>query len=272
MRTLGKIGFGFVFLLLVLEALLRVVDPWGIQQAMATSRVVYEGYAIDGDRVILVPGTYDNGDWHYTVLADGTRRVPESSADGQCTLAFVGDSVTFGWGVNDEDTFASVVASARPEWRVLNYGVAGYNRGDIQRLLQTLDVDAVVWLTIENDDGGDLASQIYGGSDPATGLLLEQYGRGLQQTIARNQQGPVVASDAYITLAKEVLADGVQIFSFADNPLPAGIPGVHWLPAPTHTISRGDPHPNAQGHREIAEAMLPDLMCGDQVYLSVKQP
>lgn len=251
-----------VFLFGLLEVLLRVVDPWGIQQAMATSRMVQIGYTIDGDRVLLTPGHFDSGaGWSYTVGLDHRRVVPASKPNGVCTLAIVGDSVAFGWGVNDNETFANLIAQAHPEWRVINYGVSGYNRDDIRQLLPIVQADVVVWLTIENDDNGPLISQQVGGTDPLTPLLLERYWRGFREALSYVQAGPLRPSLAYQALVHEALAQGVQVWAFQGNPLPNSIQGVQWLPEPTHTISRGDPHPNAVGHREIAEIMLSALQC-----------
>lgn len=49
------------------------------------------------------------------------------------TIHFFGCSFTYGYGVNDEETFASLTQKQFPQYRVLNHGVIGY--GTVQSLL-----------------------------------------------------------------------------------------------------------------------------------------
>jgi lysophospholipase L1-like esterase len=72
------------------------------------------------------------GGIRYDVNADGFRgpRAARPKNAGTLRLAVLGDSVTFGYGVNDADTFPTLLAArlagARPV-EVLNLGVSGYN-------------------------------------------------------------------------------------------------------------------------------------------------
>src|SRR5262249_48739712 len=55
----------------------------------------------------------------------GGRRLPFRSGRNLKLLPLLGDSFTFGVGVEDEETFASKLATRLPAFRVLNLGVPG---------------------------------------------------------------------------------------------------------------------------------------------------
>jgi hypothetical protein len=63
-----------------------------------------------------------------------TTGLPDSSA--QTTHVF-GCSYTYGYGVNDDETFCSVLQAKLPSRRFVNYGVIGY--GTVQSYLQLID-------------------------------------------------------------------------------------------------------------------------------------
>lgn len=64
----------------------------------------------------------------YTVTTDGDgRRITSKKACGGRVLSIYGCSNTFGWGLNDEESYPWLVQDRFPECRVLNYGVAGYS-------------------------------------------------------------------------------------------------------------------------------------------------
>jgi lysophospholipase L1-like esterase len=68
-------------------------------------------------------------------FSDAGRSVPfsRSPSSGQ-PLFFAGDSDTMGWGVNDDETFTSIIAS-RVEVPVLNLGVSSY--GTVREIIRT---------------------------------------------------------------------------------------------------------------------------------------
>jgi hypothetical protein len=73
----------------------------------------------------------------YSIGADGLRITPGSSAAGGDSAVFLGDSVTFGDGVNDSETLAAQFAAARPGWRVSNAALSGYGTHQMLRALET---------------------------------------------------------------------------------------------------------------------------------------
>lgn len=66
---------------------------------------------------------------NYTVTTDseGRRITASAPSDGTTTVSIYGCSNTFGWGLDDEATFPWLLQTARPDLRVLNYGVSGYS-------------------------------------------------------------------------------------------------------------------------------------------------
>lgn len=61
----------------------------------------------------------------YTVDAQGRRLLPERFVAPYHFMLF-GCSVTYGEGVNDNETFAHLLADAAPQYRVYNYAYSGY--------------------------------------------------------------------------------------------------------------------------------------------------
>jgi hypothetical protein len=91
---------------------------------------------------------------HSTAL--GTRGRDPVGLNTQETIAVVGDSFTFGVGVDDSDTFCAKLQAMRPAGReVVNYGVAGYGLGQmLLRLVNeamALKPRVVVVAIIEDD-------------------------------------------------------------------------------------------------------------------------
>lgn len=57
------------------------------------------------------------------------------------TLLIAGDSMAMGWGVAESQTFAGRLANARPDIRVRNAGMVGFNLGqDVARVAQLLSI------------------------------------------------------------------------------------------------------------------------------------
>ncbi|MCW5518528.1 SGNH/GDSL hydrolase family protein [Aureitalea sp. L0-47] len=90
--------------------------------------------------IVLNPGNYDiilnrKVKFHTTHTSAGQRLVPDTnSAKGRPQLAFLGCSFTYGYGVNDEQTFASILQKKYPKLDFHNYGVIGY--GTLQSYFQ----------------------------------------------------------------------------------------------------------------------------------------
>lgn len=64
-------------------------------------------------------------DTRITITSEGVRQQPELSKDARDTIVLTGDSLTFGWGVGDEETF-SVALQREHRHRTINTAVPSY--------------------------------------------------------------------------------------------------------------------------------------------------
>lgn len=95
----------------------------------------------------LNPGSYtitlnDSVEFKTTHLDNGQRKVPnlnEISDSSAGEIHFFGCSFTYGYGVNDEETFAAITQKEWPNYRVYNHAVSGY--GTVHSLLQLQEED-----------------------------------------------------------------------------------------------------------------------------------
>jgi hypothetical protein len=104
----------------------------------------YAYVANDSLGISLKPGNYSitlNKKVHFsaTHTAHNQRQTPYSAADSiEQSIAFLGCSFTYGYGVNDTETFVSKLQQKHANWSLLNYGVIGY--GTVQSLIQLKDI------------------------------------------------------------------------------------------------------------------------------------
>src|SRR3989344_5461908 len=81
-------------------------------------------------------------------------RSPELKADAPL-LVFLGDSITFGYGINDDETITSKIQAELPTWNVLNTASPGYNLRQqtavFQEKIKKLDPRALVLIFHFND-------------------------------------------------------------------------------------------------------------------------
>jgi hypothetical protein len=131
----------------VVAGLLVSVDVAGRIKQVVTKVVFREHHAdiyTTDDRYgyLLRPGARDRertSDYDVLYSVDGAGyRVTPSPAAPRATVMMIGDSFTFGTGVDDRDTFTSVLGSRYwPDVKVINAGVFGW--GLTQSYLKVLD-------------------------------------------------------------------------------------------------------------------------------------
>ncbi|NJR12666.1 hypothetical protein HC776_01960 [bacterium] len=159
--------------LALIELLLRTVDPWGLYYfSRIWKHFGNTIFTADATRGYVIPdGTHSFTRWQATV-AGGGRVVPATADDDTCTIAILGDSVAFGYGVNDEATWVNVAAQALPHVRLLNLGVPRYNSTNVVGTWRTFAAaDGFLYLIISNDldPAIDVASERFvGGGQRAT--------------------------------------------------------------------------------------------------------
>lgn len=237
-----------------LELLVRASDPLGVvyfddvAYLWTTRHEAAHGYD-------HIPGSYTLGDrFSFTIAPDGNRYTPGRFRGG-ARVTFVGDSQTFGYGVNDADVWVSqVTATLRLD--ALNIARSGYNIENIA--LQLADVTGcIVWLTISNDPGAPVKWTPF--APDGAGSYLGQTLRVINLTRAGYDTVPItpVTDVLYRQIAErpDTLIFALNDGSYGD--IMARDYGAVLIPPFTERISRADAHASAAGNRQIAEAALP---------------
>lgn len=143
-KQVGILKWGILYPMvsvLCLEIALRILG-WGTfyindYSIRAEPKNAFIGHEEMG--IQLNPGKYAitlNDSVHFiTTHTNGRDRlIPGNELAANASMLLLGCSFTYGYGVNDGDTFAALVQQAFPEEVVRNKGVIGY--GTIQSLLQ----------------------------------------------------------------------------------------------------------------------------------------
>ena len=152
------------FLLVLLEVAARIFDPAGVSYFPETARFFDTMIHEEPISYRLRPGLDDNFNHaHYQVNSLGFRgpELPLNKPADESRIMWLGDSLVFGIGVNNDQTMPAVVerianeSSKDKHYRVLNMGVPSYNTE--QELIQfetvglPMQPDAVLLLFAPND-------------------------------------------------------------------------------------------------------------------------
>lgn len=148
--------------LLVVELAIRAIDPLGISFYQHTLRYHLDKVA-DDDLYFRHPynSTQVYGDVEIRTNSIGMRDRPlPDPSDGSQRILFLGDSVTFGVGVGEDQVFARRVedqlnSRGNGTFRTFNSGVGGYNTdmeaAFLMRHGDLIDPDVVVLMWVGND-------------------------------------------------------------------------------------------------------------------------
>ena len=268
LRGLRAILITILISVVTLEIALAVFDPYGVRY-LRESAFYNRNYVPHPTRsYVLLPGLYDFGRWQATVNGDYERFAPDSVPG--CRVVFLGDSVTFGRGVNDDETFVNLLAR---ELRIdaVNTGVDAYNSRNVLNTLNDYEADLFVWLIFKNDDDATLHLAGEGETIPQAADHVYRYDH--LRDLYSNSSG--IAS--YIQFLKlvypetsqpERFAEDMAAMSAVDNLVMlmmddefgravAGRYDVHLIPPYTSALSIADAHADRDGHRQLAEGMLP---------------
>lgn len=270
-----------VWLAIILFLATEFWDPWKLGLKDADYEIVNALTCLDDacELWMLPPeSTFEIGDVTVTTCAAGQRCTPDANPDG-APLIFLGDSNTFGYLVEDDETFVNRFAQAHPEYHVENYGVWGYAINHYAQMVDRLPADAtiIVFLTgNDHDPEESLGETIQKGVTQPRQPNLVRYGEVLWWTIKPDDtplddmsaDEEAAALDWFMEYALAI-ADRVVFFGFHDDaPAEAlaarGVDVCLLEPYPTDTyIGPFDGHPNPDGHawiaREIDAACLPLL-------------
>lgn len=261
---------------LAMDFALNVFDIWGVRYFSQLS--VIHGAMRGGIAYYLPKGHYNLRHWWYGFeaeqITDGQRRVPDSR--GWCQVAFVGDSVTWGFGVDDDQTWIDLLAKRLPQMEAINLGEIGYNSEQVLDSIRSHPgAIAYVYLIIPNDV---MATQTLP-EVPAEPMLLS-YARVVRAIF--NGYPPIVLNDwqadaRFRSDLATMRAIGNVYFVAADHPalrtLLEGQPIRAWVLdsslSDKYRISLTDAHPNPTGHQIIAsqlESVLKSVLtryCGE---------
>lgn len=259
-RAIIIVLINIIIILLVNDALLYWLDPLGVVDAMHENHDRHKhlinhptGYAIE-------PGTHS---WHFydvTILEDFSRYVPDTNVNADCTIATIGDSVTFGFGVNDSETWVNLLAREYPTVHFINPARGDYSAANIALLKADTRANGYIWLIIGNDAetpyiySGVLPSYWY---PPATKIYLHWLTNRNKPLINRESDNAI-----YWQSVGQIITDNIIVFGFNNDPLAietSEVYNVHLIDAWTTNVSFVDGHPNVQGHQQIAESLNPSV-------------
>ena len=127
--------------------LVTVIKPAGYRVYRPDAELGYALVPNDAEDATLTAAGRIIYHAHYGVGADGARITVSGAADGQTagSVVFLGDSLTFGEGVDDAATLPSQFArDTGGRYQVTNLAVSGYGTQQVLRALETGRLDPVL--------------------------------------------------------------------------------------------------------------------------------
>ncbi len=265
-RRLIALLLGVLLALVLGEALLAWFDPLGFayfrdQQTLASLLLPDpRGYNFRS-------GTHVLSSFTFTLLADGTRAVPSTNPASSLPLVFVGDSVTFGYGVDDAQTWVNLVARQRPDFHIVNAGVSGYNSTNVRRTVEQYPAAAALVYLIVNNDAEPENHPDFAPSPPPEGgswlalylVNLPEYLHpvGADELIARGDIERFFDDLRAISRRRSRAAGRLRRRLRTDDRREVSRRRLDR--AGTDRVSPADGHPGVRGNQEIAAQMLPLL-------------
>lgn len=247
-RILKIITLFIVILALAFEVCLRLFDPVGLLRLSATLHNLHSMIVPQSNTYVFIPGQYNLADNTLTVGTDGYRVIPDNH-DSNCRIAILGDSVALGWGVNDEQAWVNLIARQMPNVKFINTAVFGYNIKDVYLAYQRVSADAYLYLMVSNDD--EAGTDFWNDDLNTLPVAIIEYSNLL--TVKPSERNPVMFN-TYLEKLQSV--KNMTIVGFKEDDL-ARTSSVLLINGYVHRISKVDAHANAEGNREIADALLP---------------
>ncbi len=239
------------------EAALYWLDPLGItdlylDQARIVTIANAEGYT-------LAPGQHELRRWSFTIDESGNRVMPVSNGD--CRIVFIGDSVTFGAGVNDEEPFPYLFALDHPDIAFVNASKIAYNIANVTASMENHPADGYIYFISDNDDGLPWARPESDWGKPRE-LPAERCALCYHFNAFFQPRPPVVVDrDAFWdALAGLAVRDDVLMAamgSLLGDSISARYSSIPLIPRWSYDqqISWFDGHPNAAGHVYLLSAL-----------------
>ncbi|MBN1284979.1 MAG: hypothetical protein JXB47_06255 [Anaerolineae bacterium] len=193
--------------------------------------------------------------------------MPDTNRQAGCTIVMLGDSMTWGQSVNDEDTWVNLAAHALPDVHIVNAGVGAYNSANIRRSMPLFDdADAIVYLITYNDADAAIDFLHMGDRAYPSLWILRYAGYASYRAGLPPEGAPLATEDKerFFEDLDALAADprvtfvGFAGFALLDE-VKARYPETILIEPYTNSVSYIDSHPNAAGHRQIAQNLLPHL-------------
>ena len=77
-------------------------------------------------RYIIKGYSEEQEDFYMTILEDGSRATSQEMSPKENQIVFLGDSVTWGQALDDDQTFCWKLQKRLEKWQIKNYGMGGY--------------------------------------------------------------------------------------------------------------------------------------------------
>jgi hypothetical protein len=254
-RAVVAVLISLLFLVALFEVYLRS-DPFGVYRYSDDMAILFNRFVYTPGRVITYkPGVVTFSNWQMTTLPDGSRAVPGTNTAATCKVVLLGDSVTFAWGVNDAETWPSLVARQLPSVHLINTGSPGYSIYEVAATMDAVPAEGYVYLLVNNDS----VRPRYRGATPIPTPFRSTIQTHLEFPLY--MQGAEAEFDAafYATLER-MIAAGVSVVAFdvgKSKALAVRYPAVRLIPFYTSRISQADAHADAVGNRQLTATMLP---------------
>ncbi len=247
----------------MIEATLYFLDPLGVVTYLHSFAMLWETSAPSETGYTFVIGEHEMLNYSYTINEDESRLVPATNSNANCTIAAIGDSLTFGMGVEDNETWVNILAETYPEIEFLNYGRPVFAAGNVLRSYNAYSADAYMWLIVDNDDFPDREYHHSDGDYPLATRLYWLYVIypaifGKLPFDVLYESGETSTNDGSSPSADvaEVIAEDTLIFGFDELPT-NNIEQAIIIPKFTEQNSPMDAHPSVVGNQQIADGILP---------------
>lgn len=257
--------------LVLLEGIVRFTDPWGLSFFNDVLMMGNQLFELDDTRgYVMIDGQHQFSYWDVTI-ENGARITPDTNPDANCTFVMLGDSVTLGHGVENDEVWVNYLAATFPDIHFVNTGMSTYNSTNARGSKRAFpDGDAYIYLVIDNDIEATLNPdpEAFPGQNPTNLPYLVRYvsyimfGRkpdSFTQDVPPpddpRMQRFIGDVDAMLEAGDTWLVSFDYIL-LADTLIDLGY-DVTVYPYPPHVISYVDRHLNPEGNLEFANAITP---------------